>query len=383
MQIFALDVNGTQCTFDTDGIVTDAANHVFGKWTTTDDNKIKVIPASGSNMELAVDWGFNAQNQLTIHSGGTEVLTLRISANGVPRMHLEKNVLIVDPDGDSDFKFPLKCQFGMTAAGNLQVTFNGTDTHELDGYLSDSRSRFRYEFFDKDMEGSVPNAFLLSGEWVQDKSKATEIRMEFKLADPAQAIDGKALALPGQLKVEKHRNHLALVYEKNGATRRIQFLGSLEIKKGWKLAFRVDYESNGASKKMVVEMDTTFEFDTVEGGIKLYVGKTKTATSQEITVGGSLKAKFVKSGISLSWDFQYTKSTAGGKSNLTIATSLEFEAKGSKIIIKYKKDTNANTESLDVTAKIEKSDFVLSGGVAIQKDGDNPRRLGAFIGISF
>lgn len=381
MQTFALPIDGAQCTFDTDGVVTDSSNHVLGKWTTTADNKIKVTKTVGGTVELAVDWGFNASNQLTISSGGMPLVALRNSPGNSPRFSLEKNVLVVDPDGDQDFRFQLQCKFGITPTGNLLIAFKGTAANELDGFLSDVRSRFRFEFKDKESPG-VANALVLSGEWLQDTKSANEIRMKFKLPDAAQSIDGKPLPLPAALKVNQDKNNLQLVYEKNGLERSIQFLGSVQIRKGWQLAFTVNYESNGASKKLLVTVDTTWDWDAAQGGAKLYVGKKKTASSQEIIVGGSFKHTMVKTGTTIGLDFEYAKSTAGGTSAVSIAASVEFESKDSKIFVKFKKDTASNTQSLEITGKLQKDDFVLSGGILITNEPKG-KRIGVFLGITF
>lgn len=381
MQTFALPIDGAQCKFDTDGIVTDSSNNIMGKWTTTADNKLKVTKTAGGAVELAVDWGFNASNQLTIASAGTLLVALRNSPGNSPRFSLEKNVLVVDPDGDQDFRFQLQCKFGITLTGNLIIAFGGAAANELDGYLSDVKSRFRFEFNDKESKG-VANALVLSGEWIQDQKSTGEIRMQFKLPDAIQSIDGKPLLLPAALKVNPDKNNLEFVYEKNGVTRSIQFLGSLQIREGWRLEFTVNYESNGASKKLLVTVDTTWNWDAAQGGAKLYVGKKKSATSQEITVGGSFKHTMIKSGTTIGLDFEYTKSTAGGLTSTKIAASVEFESKDSKIFVVFKKDTASKAQSLEITGKLQKDDFVLNGGILIT-DEPSGRRVGVFLGISF
>lgn len=382
MQTFVLPFDGANYTFDTDGLVFDSSNDVFGKWTTTSDNKIKVAKVAGGNVEVGVVWAFNALNQLTISSGNNLLVALRNSPGNSPRFSLDKNVLVVDPDGDMDFKFPLQCKFGITPAGNLLIAFTGaTTTSELDGFLSDSQSRFRFEFKDKGSPG-VANALVLSGEWVQEKS-ANEIRMQFKLTDATQSLDGKPLSLPAALTVDPDRNSLQLVYEKNGKERRIQFLGSLQIREGWKLEFTVNHVTGSGTKTLLVTVETTWEWDAVQGGAKLYVGKKTTANKQEITVGGSFRHTMLKTGTTIGLDFEYTKSTAaGGNAVMTVAASVEFEYKNAQLIVKFKKDTASKTQTLEITGKLQKDDFVMNGGILIANEPSG-KRVGVFLGIKF
>ena len=184
MRQFALKAEGQSFNCDTDGRVLDSAN-VIGTWTTTPDNKIRIIRQVGGETEVPVQWRFNESNQLTLSQGGTVVFTAINTPQGLPRYRLVKNALVVDPDGDGDFEFPLSCRWGMDAAGTLKVSISGIAS-TLDGFIEDSRSRFRYQFFDKQL-ANFPSSLVFSGTWERitkggdDKS----IQLHFKLDDPS------------------------------------------------------------------------------------------------------------------------------------------------------------------------------------------------------
>ena len=376
MRQFPLEVEGQVCNFDTDGRVLDAAANVIGQWSTTPANQIRVTQSLGGTVDLDVQWTFNASNQLTISQDGKPVFTVLNTVEGLARFQLRKNVLVVDPDGDGDFEFALQCRYGMKADGNLVVSINGVES-TLDGYLEDSKSRFRFQFFDKDL-ANFPSSLVFSGQW-ERKQGDTEIRLHFKLDDPALELAATPLDLPAAVRVDPSRNHLALVFQSaSHGERRLQFLGSFEIKPGFTLVFKIDDVKDGGVHKSKIEVQTSFEWDAAKGSLSLVVGRERTPTSQVIEVGGALQVQ-LKNG-TLNWTFAYRKSTAGGQSVVTIATALEFKFDNNRITIEYLQD--GKTRKLDVTGKLVEENFTVSGGVQIANDPSG-RRLKAFVGVSW
>jgi hypothetical protein len=378
MREFSLQVDGAQLSFDTDGAVHDTALNTVGSWETV-DNKVVFKKAGGAKQSIDVDWAFNANNQLTISQGGKTVFTLVNTPDGLCGYHLEKNVLKVDPDGDLDFVFDLQCLFGLDGEGNLIVSINGKQS-VLDGYIEDTKSRFRFRFDDKELP-TFPNSLVFSGKWERrtQGAAADEIRLHFVLDDAALEIKQNPLDLPAQVQVDRSRNHLALIYQsKSKGERRLQFQGSFEIKPNFTLAFRIDDVTDGVSRKSMIEIETTFDWDVAEGSLKLKVGRSKSATAQTIEVGGQLKAKL--KGGTLTWDFAYKKDTAGGQSVKTIATALSFESDNTSVFIRYTQDGQVKT--LDITAKFATAKFTTVGGVKIKNDQQG-RSVGAFLGVSW
>ena len=381
MRQFPIEVQGQILQFDTDGRVLDSAANDVGTWTTTATNQLRVKKtAGGGTVDVdGIAWAFNTTNQLTISQGGKLAFTGRTTNDGQPRFRLVNNRLVVDPDGDSNFEFELRCQFGLLPDGNLVVSINGVES-TLDGYIEDSKSRFRFQFGDKDIS-RAPSSLVLAGQWERKTAGAdNEIRLHFLLDDPALELAAKPLDLPAAVKVDPTRNHLALVYQSaSNGVKRLQFMGSLEIRPGFTLVFKIDDSKDGGVRKSKIEVQTTFEWDVADGALSLYVGKTKGPKSQVIEVGGSLQVQ-LKNG-ELNWDFAYRKSTAGGQSVTTIATRLVFKAQtGNRVEIEYVQD--GKTRRLDVTGKVELEKATVQGGVQVLNDPSG-RRVKVFVGVSW
>jgi len=375
MRQFPLLLEGEACSFDTDGRVLDAAANVIGTWNTAAGNVIRVTKSGGGKVDLAVEWAFNADNQLTLGIGGNTLFVVASTVDGLPRYRLDRNVMVVDPDGDGDFEFRLECLFGLQPDGNLVVSINGKQA-VIDGYIEDSKSRFRFQFFDKTLP-SFPNSFVFTGEW-ERRPDPKQILLRFKL-DTASEIPGLPLDLPAAVRVDPQRNHLALVYQSTShGERQLQFLGSLEIRKGWTLVFRIDDVKDGGVRKSRIEVEATFDWARGSGTLQLFVGKTKSAQAQVIEVGGTVSAKLQNGRLDLS--FAYRKSTAGDKTTTTIAAAVAFEFKQGKIFLAYKQDGEAR--QLDVTARLDHGDFSTTVGLQIINDPSG-RRIKSFIGVSF
>lgn len=379
MKQFSLQTDQAVLNFDTDGNVHDTASNHVGRWGTDGKNQIVVNKGGGGgSLAVAVDWAFDENNRLTISQGGKVVFTLANTTDGLPGYRIDKdNRLVVDPDGDRDFEFALTCQYGFDEHANLVVAING-QASVLDGFVEDNASRFRFMFDDREMP-TFPSSLVFNGEWQRVTSAANEIRLQFVLQDPAQQLAGKALVMPAAARVDPTRNHLVVVYaSKTKGERRLQFQGSFRFGENYTLEFRIDQVKDGGVRKSSITVDATFEFDVVRGALQLYVGKTRTASSQVLEIGGSLQAR-LKQG-QLTWTFAYRKATSGGQSVVTLATQLEFVFKNGKVLISYTQ--NGKTRTLDVTAKLVRDDFAVSGGLSIVNDPGG-RQLKAFVGISW
>lgn len=377
MRQFQLKVAGAMLSFDTDGNVFDSAANRVGDWT-TEDNKIKLRRAGGGSELVDVAWAFNAANQFTIAQAGKVVMTLVNSTDGLPTYSIEKNQLVVDPDGDRDFSFRLACLFGMNADGNLVLSINGKES-VLDGFLEDSKSRFRFQFDDREHE-TFPSSLVLAGRWERVAEATTELRLRFVLDDPALEIASKPLRLPAAVRVDPTRNHLALVYQsKSKGERRLQFQGSFEIRPDMTLSFRIDDVKDGGVRKSRIEVQTTFAFDTVRGNLQFFVGKERLPNAQALEIGGALRAE-LRGGV-LDWTLAYRKTTAAGEpAKVTLATGLSFVNENGAIVIKYTQ--NGQSRKVDVTGRLTQADFAVSGGISIAQDPQG-RSLRAFIGVSF
>ena len=376
MRQFPLMVGNGILTLDTNGSVHDSAANKLGDWT-TEGNRIKIRNAGGGSDLVDVEWSFNDRNQLMLVQGGQTVFTIMSGTDGLPGFHLDKNRLVVDPDGDRDFTFTLDCLWGLNGDGNLVLSVDGKES-VIDGFIEDTKSRLRFQFDDKDTS-TFPNSLVFAGQWERVATATTAIHLHFVLEDPALEIAGTPMTLPTEVRVDPLRNHLALVYEsKSSGTHRLQFMGSFEIRPDFTLSFRIDDVKDSGLRKSRIEVETSFAFDVVRGNLQLFVGRERTAQSQVLEVGGALSAK-LKNG-QLDWSFAYRKATSGGQSSVTVATALSFVSKNQSILIKYTQ--NGLQRQLDVTAKFTNDNFTAAGGLSIVNDPQG-RSIKAFVGVSF
>lgn len=381
MNKFTLKTDGGDLTLDTDGSVHDGAGNKIADWSTDDANHVvikRAADAAGPATEtLEVGWAFNDKNQLTLSQGGEPVFTIKASTEGVPTFSLEKNVLVVDPDGDRVFTFMLHCLYGLNGDGNLVVSIGGQES-VLNGFIADLKSRCRFQFADADLS-TFPNSLIFAGAWERVKAAESEVRLHFVLDNAALELKEQPLILPAVVRVDPARNHLAMVYKKNNVERRLQFMGSMEIGANLTLTFRIDDVKESGLRSTKIEVETTFEFDVVQGRLLLHVGKEKTATSQVLEIGGSLSAT-LRNG-KLDWEFAYRKATSGGQSTVKIATALTFSGDKTKFTVKFMRDGKERT--MDVTAKFATAKTVVQGGVLVSDGGAGGRRIGAFVGVSW
>lgn len=379
MGSFDLKVGAKTLKLDTDGHVYEGEN-LIGGWATGTGNKILISYTDAGTDAVEVGWSFNTKNQLEISQAGQVIATLKASQEGIPTFSLDNNVLCVDPDGDMMFSFKLSCQYGLDGQGNLVVLINDQRS-VIDGYISDTQSRFNFQFVDGDMK-LYPSSLIFSGGWKRQDGEDKKVILSFALADPGLQIDGAALVLPSEVQVDPKKNHLAMVYFKNGKQRSLQFAGTLEVGRDLTLRFRIADVKEAGLRSTQIEIATTFLFDKVEGTLKLAVGKITNAAdrSQVLEIGGKVSAKF-KSG-RVDWDFSYRKSTSGtGESVVKLATVLAFEGDKTKFMVKYTRD--GKSYALDVTAQYSTAKLDGIVGVKVESGGDAGKVVSAFIGISW
>lgn len=380
MHTFDLQVNAKPWTFNSSGKVrTDAGKD--GKWKVVANEIVATVDGTDTTIG-DVSWGFNKANQLTLAQGNKEVKAFDTRPDARPRLWINDNQLMVDPDGEietsgTNFTFALKAKFGLDDAGDLIVTFDGTNKFTLDGFLADDDSRFLFTFHDKQL-AFFPNELSFNGKW-NKTGDDSEIRLRFHLTNPADEISDKPLVLPGKVEVDPKRNHLVFSYVKHGEEKKLEFRGTIEIRKDWKLVFKITSSSGAGVKSSTFELQTQFKWNATQTSLTLSIGKVSTATKQEITLRGKLLVRTVN-GTKLQWDFAYNKSTSGGVVTTNLATSLEFVHKGGSLFIKYVK--NGATTEVEVVAKLETVKYTFQGGIKVTNDPQG-RSVSAFLGVSW
>src|SRR6476646_27372 len=119
---FDLDVNGTVAQ--------------GGKWTTTPDNKIMVVPSSGGPQTFDTAWRFNESNQLVLQSGGSDLFNFGTDTSVTPRFETRNSVLRVTPSVINPFSFELRGEWGLTANHDLEFTPRGSALSTIVGFIN-------------------------------------------------------------------------------------------------------------------------------------------------------------------------------------------------------------------------------------------------------
>jgi len=379
MATFNLTSSGKTYVISTDGSVS-TTDGLFGNWSTNSANQIVIKKTGGStSVKIDSDWKFNASNQLCLQQGGQDVFNFA-SGGARPRYRMANNVLQIRPSADFSFEFTLHCKWELDGQINLKVTV-GKAASTLDGWVDDKKSRFIYWFRDKQAVGA-PYALEFSGAWERDHTTAQEVRLVFKYE--AEGVKG-AFSLPSKAIVDAARNHLYLEYQKSGVTRRIEMRGSLEISDNFDLIFTISQQTNSAggvvTKETRIEVETTFKFDNLSGSLELYVGKTVTATTQKLVIGGAFKISFGDNGLDL--NFSYSKSAGIGQpAAIAIAVGGSFTWNSGKGALAFSYEKDGSKQTVTVQSNFLLGDVRTEIGLNITKDGQQYGIYG-FLGISW
>src|SRR5262249_17891235 len=279
-------------TFDCgiDGTVTKAGAPA-GSWSTNQSNQIVVTPPGGTQNPIDVVWKFNQDNQLCLFSGTNQVFDFHQNGANQPFYQLsDKAVLQVFPDQVGNFSFNLFGTFQMAANHDLSLTLNG-QTSIIDGYVEDEQSRFVYYFFDKKLPFSFNIVFV--GKWNSQVNQQGVLTTSFQYVQPDGSTN--TFSLPGEVSTDRSINQFVYQYDKNGHSRRIIFMGILNVSPNFQLKYTLDRQTDDSGAEQVAS--TTFTISTVfkskdfSGDAEFVVKKTDGTTgTTTIGIKGSFTA---------------------------------------------------------------------------------------------
>jgi len=370
------DVNGS-FTLDTHGHVFDEKSTLLGTWTTdADKNLIRISKLDGSTHDVAVAWAFNTKNQLTISYNNVLIHVLAVTVTSHPNYSLDKNLLVVDPDGDRNFVFRLNCKYSFDPKGNLFIRINETSS-SIKGYISGLNSRLTFRFNDLVKMTGFGNTLLFSGVWEKEVDEK-RLKLSFKL-DGNAGIDGLALQMPSTLSVDPQSNQLYMSYDSDGyGSRTLAFAGQLTIGPNWTLNFDIINISNGVSITRTYSFETNFQWQKGNGSIVLHMGKNAADSTDEIEIGGALSAA-LSNGV-LTCSFSYKKSGAAATATRVVATNISFHSNNGELTIQYSQD--GDQKKCSIEAVKETLNMKITAGAGLNIAGDT-RSVSLFLGIAF
>ena len=370
---FQLTQGGT--TYDLDllgGVQTNGA--ALGTWSVDASNQIVVSPASGAPVTIATGWQFNSDNQLCLTSGGAQVYNFNTAAGIRPFYATRNAVLLVRPDRNNIFGFALRGNWDFDASTHeLSFTINGVQS-PLDGFVSDTRSRFMYFFSDK-KDPSIRSILGFVGSWQQDPNDQLLLSFTYQTETPGQT---GVFKLPAALSMDTSSNQLVYRYDKNGQTHEIQFVGFLTVSDNLQLTYDLDEQFSQAGDTQVnqttFEIDAQFSSRNVNGDLELSVQKTAQATT--ITIGGSFTAVLGATNLQVGFEFSQTRS--GSQISTTVGFSGSLTWNQSKSSIEWQFSGGSAGFSLMLSA----TDIVL-GNARLDSRLNVQLSNGQLVGVTF
>jgi hypothetical protein len=316
MATFRLTSGATSFDFDTAGQVT-TAGAAAGSWTTNRSNQIVLTQADHTTVPFDVDWAFNANNQLTIGSGGAEIFNFGSVAGMRNNYRTVDAVLQVQPDQTKTFVFQLHGDWDMDTNHNLTFTVN-SKASIIDGFVSDPLGRFIYHFADKTniLETSVLG---FAGTWQSKTAADGTPLIEFhyqKEKKPDGTPGGEGVfSLPKAVAIQRTTNQLSYTYSKANKTLSINFQGTLMISPDFQITYTVQRQVSSTGQEMVGS--TTLGFDAIistpnlQADLQLTIKKPDGSSGNTtLTIGGSFTGVLGKTNLQVG--FAFTQSFGPG-----------------------------------------------------------------------
>ncbi len=374
MAKFTVTHNNLSHVFDTAGTL-DAG----GTWTVNAQGALVVQPpAAAAPIIIPVEWKFDSNNQLCIHSGTKLLINFHVGSR--PRMRLSKNLLQVRPNENLSFEFVVPFAWSLDANYDLKATLGGL-TSVISGYTSDKKSRLIYWFYDKKALGHPPFSLEFTGEWARDAAVEDKIKLVFKFL--SNGVEAQ-FEFPTAFLVDKASNNLVLSYSKSSVIRRLELRGAVSIGPNFDVVFSIAQQTNSAggvvTKETTISVAANFEFKSLSGAFELTVGRVQSPTAQKIVIGGTFRANFANNG-SLSINFAYARElNAGQTSIVTIATQATFAWVNGTVTLTY-------TRNGTVTILAGQTNFMLGAvsvhsGINVATD-QGARSVTVFLGLSW
>jgi hypothetical protein len=347
MATFSLTQGADKYDFDTTGPVNKNGQTV-GNWATSKDNKLTVSDKNGNALvSFDVTWQFNADNQLTLSSGGNVAFNFNTVAGVRPLLTTNNAVLNVRPDRNNTFNFDLRGEWDITADHDLSITINGVQS-VIDGFIQDPRSRFMYHFFNKQ---NLTQETILGfvGSWQQrvDASGTPVLDFQYKREDGST----DTFSLPQGVTINRTINQFMYQYNKAGHSFRVQFVGLLQVSEDFQITYSIDRQVSQTGQEQVAAttftIGTVFKKNNFSGTLDLAVTKADgTPGAFTLSISGSFTA--VLGQTKLQAGFTFSQVRAGNTITTAIGFSGSLQLKNGQVQWQFAK--NAQTMTIAISA---------------------------------
>jgi hypothetical protein len=376
MATFQLKQGADTFDLDTAGSVQNGGA-AFGTWSTNTTNQVVITPSAGAAIPIDVTWSFNNDNHLVLKSGAQSFDFSSTSAR--PFFKTTNAVLQVFPDNTQAFNFSLNGTWDIDANHNLSFTVTGV-TSSIQGFVQDPKGRFMYHFFDKqDLTRESILGFV--GAWHSFTSADGKpmIRFEYKRANNT---DG-TFTMPGSIAVNRTINEFMYEYDKDGQTRRLQFVGSLKISPNFQITYTLDRQVSQGQEQVASTTFTfgaTFQRNDFTGDIQLAIKKNDGTPGTTITVAGNFTAVLGTAQLSAGFSFSQIRNGATISTTIAFNGSLKFKNNGE---ITWEFAQNASQMSINLNAQVQVGPARVDGRLNLTSDNGKVVGVKVLLGIAF
>jgi len=380
MATFQLKQNADTFDFDIGGSV-QQGGAAFGTWSTDAANKIVITKPDGTTVSLDAGWKFNADNHLVLQSGGADAFDFCAQDGVVPFFKTVDAVLQVFPDQKNAFTFNLNGEWDIDKNHDLTFTPAGGIASTIDGFVQDPRGRFMYHFFDKD-DLTRQSIFGFVGQWdsFTDADGKPMVRFTYKRADGTTGT----FELPSAISFNRTINEFMYEYDKNGQTRRLQFVGELKINENFEITYSLDRQVSKGQQQVAsttFHFGATFHRDNFDGEIELAINKADgSAGTTTITVGGHFTAMLGTTQLVAGFSFSQIRNGATVTSTFGFNGSLQFKDNGE---ITWEFLQNATQFSININAQIQVGDVRVDGRLNLVSQSGRIVGVKVLLGVAF
>lgn len=382
MPTFKLGSGANEFELAPDGSASQAGA-VVGNWRTTADNKIQVKKEDGTSSAFDVGWKFNADNQLVLLDGATELFNFQTDTSVTPGFELRTSVLRFTPSRLNGFSIEIRGEWNLTDKHDLELVVGGRKSR-LKGFINDAEKKNRFLYIFKDAtRPALLHRLQFEGQWETPATGEADLRFRYDREDGTQDL----FEMPGEVVIDKTTNQLRYEYTKNGK-KAFDFEGTLVISPDFQITYLIGRTETTTGETVVrgsvLRIGATFAKTDFSGNLELSV--VSAGEAHTITVRGTFTGVLAGSAkVAVGFSFSQMR-TSGAVISTTFAFAGELRVKNSVTVQWAFSTTNTAKRTIDLSVGAE---IRLENGVAIDARlnlttaGGGVQSVTFLLGVSF
>ena len=359
------------------------AGAVVGNWRTTPENKIQVKTADGASTVFDVGWAFNADNQLVLLNGATEIFNFQKDKTIKPGFELRKGVLRFTPSRVSGFSFEIRGEWNLTAGHDLEFVV-GDKSSRLNGFINDAERRNRFLYIFKDpARPALLHRLQFEGKWETPESGEADLRFRYMRDDGTEDL----FQLPGTVIIDRTTNQLRYEYTKNGK-KAFDFEGTLVVSPDFQITYLIGKTETSTGETVVgssvIRIGASFAKPNFDGNLELSV--VSVGGVRTITIGGTFAAVLAGGAkLAVGFSFQQVRSS-GAVTSTTFAFAGELQIRDGTTVQWAFSTTNTTTRTIDLTVGTQirlKNGAAIDARLNLTTAGGEVQSVTFLLGVSF